>query len=67
MFDDFLLVFSYLAAPFRVRFRLRARLRALLFPSFKVKHIKLESPGSLNPCVAAGGREAIRIANLYNL
>ena len=44
MVDDFLLVFSYLAAPFRVRFRLRARVRALLFPSFKVKDIKFESP-----------------------
>ena len=55
------LFFSCLAAPFRVRFRLRLRLRARLFPSFKVKDIKFASPGSLNPWVAAGGREAIRI------
>ena len=61
MFDDVDLFFSCLAAPFRVRFRLRIRLRARLFQSFKVKDIKFASPGSLNPWVAAGGREAIRI------
>ena len=52
---------SCFAAPFRLRVRLRARLRALLFATFKVKDIKVESPGSLNPWVAAGGREAIII------
>ena len=42
-------------------FRLRARLRALLFAIFTVKHMRVESPGSLNPWVAAGGGEVIRI------
>ncbi len=53
--------FLIFAAPFRVRFCLRDRLRALLFATFKVKDIKVQSPGSLNAWVAAEGREAIRI------
>ena len=49
-------------APFYLHSRLRARLRALLLATFKVTKIKVESPGALNPWVAAGGREAISIS-----
>ena len=34
---------------------------APLFCNLQVENIKVESPGCLNPWVAAGGREAIRI------
>ena len=53
---------SCFTEPFGLLVRLRARLRALFFANFKWKKIKVESPGSLNPWVAAGGREAIRIS-----
>ena len=51
---------SCFTAQFGLPVRLRARLRAL-FGNLQVEKIKVESPGSLNPWVAAGGREAIRI------
>ena len=52
---------SCFTEPFGLPVRLRARLRALCFCKLQVEKIKVESPGSLNPWVAAGGREAIRI------
>ena len=39
--------------------------RALASATCKLKQLKVESPGSLKPWVAAGGREAIRITMFY--
>ena len=52
---------SCFTETFGLPVRLRARLRALFFCKLQVEKIKVESPGSLNPWVAAGDREAIRI------
>ena len=69
-FPDALKMLTCLFSCFLLRFLcvfLFVLIFAPVFPSFKVKDIKFENPGSLNPWVAAGGREAIRIFNIYEV
>ena len=53
--------FSFVPCHVILRFRLRARVRSLFFEGFEALILKVGSPRSLKPWVAAGGREAIRI------
>ena len=57
--------FSFAPCHGLIPFRLRARVRSWFFEGFEALSLKIGSPQSLKPWVAAGGREAIRINNPY--
>ena len=54
--------FSFAPCHVLIPFRWRARVRSLFLEGFEALNWKIGSPRSLKPWVAAGGREAIRIA-----
>ena len=58
--------FSFAPCHVLIPFRLRARVRSWFFEGFEALILKIGSPRSLKPWVAAGGREAIRIQKILS-